>query len=275
MQYTQYLIEAIKRSVMAGEAVLDVYESDFAVETKEDRSPLTLADRRSHETIEAGLIHFGIPAVSEEGKNTPYAVREQWETVWIIDPLDGTKEFVKRNGEFTVNIALIKDNQPVMGVVYAPIPKWLYFASTEIGAYKLSGIAPDTFGFDDSLTPEKQLAALMQNGSKLPISSPRQTYTVVGSRSHGSEELEAYVERIKQEKGNVAFIVAGSSLKICLVAEGSADIYPRLGPTMEWDTAAGQAVASCSGAKMYDFNNKRSLTYNKPDLLNPWFVVER
>ena len=275
MQDAKYLMKAIHHAVMAGKAVLDVYESDFTVETKEDQSPLTLADRQSHEIIEAGLLEFHIPIISEEGKNIPYEVREQWHTVWIVDPLDGTKEFVKRNGEFTVNIALIKRNQPVMGVVYAPIPQWLYFGSTDIGAYKLSGIGADNFCLDDSLTPEDQLAALIQNGSKLPINIDRQTYTVVGSRSHGSKDLEAYVEKIKQEKGDVDFIAAGSSLKICLVAEGSADIYPRLGPTMEWDTAAGQAVAACSGAKVYDFNSKYSLTYNKPNLLNPWFVVER
>ncbi len=275
MKYSQYLMGAINSAVKAGGAILDVYQSDFTVETKADQSPLTLADKRSHEIIKAGLSTYGIPFVSEEGLTIAYEVRKTWDAVWIVDPLDGTKEFVKRNGEFTVNIALVEKNQPVLGVVYAPIPQWLYFASTEIGAYKLERIKPGAFALDENHAPDDQLSVLRQRGAKLPLDQSPPVYTIVGSRSHGSPDLDAFVEKIKQEKGDVAFIAAGSSLKICLVAEGSAHIYPRLGPTMEWDTAAGQAVAECAGAGMNEMNSTRSLKYNKPDLLNPWFVVKR
>jgi 3'(2'), 5'-bisphosphate nucleotidase len=275
MTYAQYLIDAIDAAVRAGKSILEVYQSDFAVETKEDRSPLTLADKRSHEIIQAGLAVHGIPFVSEEGKSTPYEIRKGWNTFWMVDPLDGTKEFVKRNGEFTVNIALIENQRPVLGVVYAPIPQWLYFSSTEIGAYKLTDIQPDTFEMDDHRDAKERIYALMQSGSQLPVGQSHEVYTIVGSRSHSTPELEAFVEAKREEKGDVEFIAAGSSLKICLVAEGTADIYPRLGPTMEWDTAAGHAVAECSGARIYSFDGCHALKYNKEILLNPWFVVER
>jgi 3'(2'), 5'-bisphosphate nucleotidase len=275
MNHAEYLTAAIDAAVKAGKAILDVYESDFAVETKDDKSPLTLADKKSHEIIQAGLVGFKIPFVSEEGKSMPYATRKEWPTVWIVDPLDGTKEFVKRNGEFTVNIALIDNRQPIMGIVYAPIPQWLYFSSTDIGAYKLRDVQPDTFNINMDIDAEDALKELMQKGAKLPIDQSRKTYTIVGSRSHGTPELAAFVEAKREEKGDVEFIAAGSSLKICLVAEGAADIYPRLGPTMEWDTAAGQAVAECAGARMYLHATGENLRYNREDMLNPWFVVER
>lgn len=275
MKHTQYLIAAVDAAVKAGGAILEVYQSDFAVETKDDKSPLTLADKKSHEIIKAGLEDFGIPFVSEEGKSTTYETRKQWPTVWIVDPLDGTKEFIKRNGEFTVNIALIENQRPVMGVVYAPVPKWLYFSSVDIGAFKLTDIEPDTFDKDETKAAEDRLQVLMQSGFRLPVDQSRETYTIVGSRSHGTPELEAFVEAKRKEKGDVEFIAAGSSLKICLVAEGAADIYPRLGPTMEWDTAAGQAVAQCAGARVYVHESGDDLKYNREDMLNPWFVVER
>lgn len=275
MNLTQYLVAAIEAAVKAGGAILDVYRSDFAVETKDDKSPLTLADKRSHEIIKADLEGFGVPFVSEEGKSTPYSTRKAWPTVWIVDPLDGTKEFVKRNGEFTVNIALIDEHRPIMGVVYAPIPKWLYFASKEIGAYKLTDIQPGTFNMDRDVSAEESLKRLMHSGTQCPMDQSRESYIIVGSRSHGTPELEDFVASKRQEKGDVEFIAAGSSLKICLVAEGSADIYPRLGPTMEWDTAAGHAVAQCSGARVYVHKTGDDLKYNREDMLNPWFIVER
>ena len=269
-----YLVSAIESAVKAGSAIVAVYESDFTVETKDDASPLTLADKKAHEIIKAGLIDHNIPFISEEGKHTPYAVRKDWSMVWIVDPLDGTKEFVKRNGEFTVNIALVENQRPILGVIYAPVPQWLYFASTEIGAYKLAHVVPEAFRVEGKRA-EERLGALIKKATKLPFAQARETYTIMGSRSHGTPELEAFVEAKKQAKGNVMFTAAGSSLKICLVAEGSADIYPRLGPTMEWDTAAGQAIAQCSGASLHAFDSDQALTYNKENLLNPWFVVER
>jgi 3'(2'), 5'-bisphosphate nucleotidase len=275
MNYAKYLLEAVDAAVKAGKAIMEVYQSDFAVQAKEDKSPLTAADRNAHEVIKAGLAKYSLPSISEEGKHTAYEVRAAWPAFWMVDPLDGTKEFIKRNDEFTVNIALIEDGRPVLGVVYAPVPQWLYVAATDMGAYKLTGIDPDTFKSGGELPENEGLEALIRQGSKLPMIESRKKYTIVGSRSHGTPELDAFVEAKRQAKGDVEFIAAGSSLKICLVAEGAADIYPRLGPTMEWDTAAGQAVAECAGARMYVYNEGHPLAYNKADLLNPWFVVER
>lgn len=269
---TDGLIDAIKAALKAGRAILDVYNTDFQVETKSDQSPLTLADKTSHAIIKSALAHHDIPFISEEGRSIAYEERCQWQRMWVVDPLDGTKEFVKRNGEFTVNIALIEDQHPVMGVVYAPVPECLYFAAKKIGAHKLSAQALKT------LRPGFQVQEVMAVSQKLPkkrTGPSSEVYTVVGSRSHATPELEAFVAKKRKEKGAVDFIQAGSSLKICLVAEGAADIYPRLGPTMEWDTAAGHAVAEFAGASVLAYNENRPLIYNKPDLLNPWFVVER
>jgi 3'(2'), 5'-bisphosphate nucleotidase len=276
MKNTQYLIAATRAAIEAGDAILGVYNTEFEVETKADQSPLTIADKRSHQIIDAGLSQFDIPLISEEGRSIPYEERKQWNIAWIVDPLDGTKEFIKRNGEFTVNIALIENQKPVLGVVFAPVQKWLYVAAVDIGAYKISGSALDEIFMNSPSPMEKQLTALLDRGEKLPIAHhERKIYTIVGSRSHGTPELEAFVEQKRSEKGEIDFIAAGSSLKICLVAEGSADIYPRLGPTMEWDTAAGQAVAECAGARVYLHEDGGALRYNRENLLNPYFVVER
>ncbi len=274
MKHTYYLIDAILAAMEAGTAIMEVYETDFDVEIKSDQSPLTLADKNAHEIIKNRLARHTLPAISEEGRHIDYQQRCAWPQMWIIDPLDGTKEFVKRNGEFTVNIALVEKQQPVMGVVYAPVLDWLYFASSDLGAFKLIDAKKklsqlptiDADSFSD----------LIAISSKLPVGQqPDRPYTIVGSRSHGTPELEQFVKAKREEKGDISFKAAGSSLKICLVAEGVADIYPRLGPTMEWDTAAGQAIVECAGARMYTFQENTALVYNKQDLLNPWFVVER
>jgi 3'(2'), 5'-bisphosphate nucleotidase len=269
-----YLLTSIQAAISAGTAILDVYRSaEFEIEEKADKSPLTLADRRSHEVIVSYLTTFDIPILSEEGRDIPYQDRNKWDTYWLIDPLDGTKEFIKKNGEFTVNIALIRQNKPVAGVIYVPDRDTLYFASTEIGAYKAD--AHQIAGLPDS-DPDQRLMDLIGLSTILPIDqSTKRPYTIAGSRSHATPELEAVVERKRREHGEVEFISAGSSLKLCLVAEGRADIYPRTGPTMEWDTAAGQAVVECSGAKVYQYDTEEPLGYNKENLLNPWFVVVR
>lgn len=276
MKIAQYLVAATRAAIEAGDAILGIYDSEFEVETKADQSPLTIADKRSHEIIQAALSQFKIPLISEEGRSIPFEERKQWNIAWIVDPLDGTKEFIKRNGEFTVNIALIVNQKPVLGVVFAPVPRWLYVAAVDIGAYKISGSALDGISMNATLPVDKQLTALLSGGDKLPTAHHgRKIYTIVGSRSHGTAELEAFVENKRSEKGEVDFIAAGSSLKICLVAEGSADIYPRLGPTMEWDTAAGQAVAECAGASVYLHEDGGALRYNRENQLNPYFIVER
>jgi len=267
---------AITSAVSAGMAILEVYDSaDFGVEKKSDDSPLTRADRRAHAIITADISGFGIPVLSEEGRDVPFAERSQWPQMWIVDPLDGTKEFIKRNGEFTVNIALSEDGMPTLGVIYVPVADTLYFADRTMGAFMLPHCR-ETEIVQRGSDAKGNLEKLLERAARLPM--PKDTdrpFTVMGSRSHGTPELEAYVEEMRKKHGDVNFISAGSSLKICLVAQGRADVYPRLGPTMEWDTAAGQAIATASGAQVVRHDNGTPLAYNKEDLLNPWFIVER
>ena len=283
-----YILVSIRAALEAGKAILAVYHSaDFEVEKKDDKSPVTLADRRAHDVIMRHLSRFDIPVLSEEGKDIPYDERKNWDTFWLVDPLDGTKEFIKRNGEFTVNIALISNNRTVGGVVFVPDRNILYFASREFGSHKV-----DLSRLDDRLSAKlvniesnsdifeteasKILSALVGQSTNLPANqSTNKPYTIAGSRSHATPELEAFVEEKRKEYGEVEFISAGSSLKLCLVAEGRADIYPRTGPTMEWDTGAGQAIVECSGGQVFKYDTTEPLAYNKENLLNPWFVVTR
>jgi 3'(2'), 5'-bisphosphate nucleotidase len=272
----RFLTTSLQAAIEAGEAIQKIYHTGFQVEYKEDQSPLTLADKTAHDIIVRHLRNSGIPVLSEEGKAIPFEERKAWKTLWVVDPLDGTKEFVKRNGEFTVNVALVKDGTPVMGVVYAPDRDLLYFAMQDMGAYKIA----DPQRIHEYRTGMElgriTLQDILQAARQLPLNNQQvRPYTIVGSRSHATPDLEKFVADKRMAFKEVDFIPAGSSLKICLVAEGRADIYPRLAPTMEWDTAAGQAVASCSGARIYAYKSGCALTYNKENLLNPWFVVER
>ena len=238
----------------AGRAVLEVYNSDFAVEQKEDKSPLTLADTRSHGIISAYLKkHFAFPVLSEEGRDIPYGERRMWGYYWLVDPLDGTKEFVKRHGDFTVNIALIHEARPVAGVIYVPVTGVLYYAQKGGGSFKV------------------------ENGkiTKLPVKGEKDLLTVVGSRSHATPELEQYIQEMKTKYGELEVISCGSSLKFCMVAEGKAEVYPRLGPTMEWDTAAGQIIVEEAGGQVVEFETRTPMLYNKENLLNPFFLAVR
>ncbi len=270
-----YLPLAIASALRAGEAILEVYDTDFGVEIKDDRSPLTLADRRSHEVISADLKETGLPLLSEEGRDIPYDERKNWEYFWLVDPLDGTKEFIKRNGEFTVNIALIHKTRPVLGVIYVPVKDVLYFAAEGIGAYKLASVQAGKPASLQAVTPARwELASLLEKAAKLPLpKDPDRPYTVVASRSHMSKETEDYLDKLRAEHGEIEIISAGSSLKFCLVAEGLADEYPRFGPTMEWDTAAGQAVVEGTGGSVLSLVTNGQLAYNKEELLNQYFVV--
>ena len=272
-----FLIKSIQAALEAGAAIEDIYQSDFAVEYKADNSPLTRADRKSHEMLVASLSRFKIPVLSEEGREIPYSERKTWERLWIVDPLDGTKEFIKRNGEFTVNIALVEYFKPVLGVVYAPIQDILYFAAKGIGSYKLKHPDIGELSVKDAVEGDDQVMEnLIQQAERLPVDRPEDMpFTIAGSRSHAGPELKKFVEEKRREHGDVQFISAGSSLKICLVAEGVADLYPRLGPTCEWDTAAGQAIAEHAGAKVLNFHTGEPLKYNRDDVLNPWFIVRR
>ena len=280
MDLKPYILRSIQASIAAGNAINEVYRSeDFAVAYKSDKSPLTIADQKSHEIITNALKRYDIPILSEEGKEKPFAQRKDWERFWIVDPLDGTKEFIKRNGEFTVNIALIENSCPVLGTIFVPDRNTLYFAGRNLGAYKLQDGPFAELSETRADTKEETHTLLDQivgQSTRLPIKNQqRPSLTIVGSRSHKTAELEAYVEEKRKAHGEVEFISAGSSLKICLVAEGRADVYPRMGPTMEWDTAAGQAIAEHAGARVYQYNTSKALIYNKEDLHNPWFIVQR
>ncbi|WP_291594488.1 3'(2'),5'-bisphosphate nucleotidase CysQ [Bacteroides sp.] len=266
----KYVMAAIDAALKAGKEILSIYEdpaSDFEIERKADNSPLTIADRKAHETIVAILNDTPFPVLSEEGKHMGYEVRSKWDTLWIVDPLDGTKEFIKRNGEFTVNIALVQNSVPVMGVIYVPVRKELYFAVEGVGAYKCSGI----IGLEDGGVALEQL---IKESERIPLEDVRDHFIVVASRSHLSPETEAYIADLKKKHGSVELVSSGSSIKICLVAEGKADVYPRFAPTMEWDTAAGHAIARAAGMEVYQAGKDEPLRYNKEDLLNPWFIVE-
>lgn len=267
---------AIGAAIQAGGAILKIYDTDFSVEHKPDHSPLTLADRESHRILVDRLESTGLPILSEEGRHLPYEERKAWHTFWLLDPLDGTKEFIKRNGEFTVNIALVTDGKPVMGVIYIPVVDDLYYGTIESGAFKLTTaaakLAPSIL---DAVNTPLQMTEVLSSAERLPssLSSPKR-FTVVGSRSHSTPEVTKIVGELQQKHGDVELISAGSSLKICMVAEGRAQIYPRTGPTMEWDTAAGQAIAEAAGAEMVVFDTGEPMRYNKENLLNPWFVVK-
>lgn len=260
----ELLLLAIKAALKAGDEILKVYESDFAVEHKEDHSPLTLADQKAHESICELLKTTTFPVLSEEGKQIGYSERKGWEYFWMVDPLDGTKEFIKRNGEFTVNIALIHRQKAILGVVYVPVTKVMYFAAENTGSFKLqiSGILEDS------------IEGILSQSFRLPIANPHKKFVVVASRSHLSEETEMFIDGLKQAHGEIEFISSGSSVKLCLVAEGAADVYPRFAPTMEWDTAAGQAVCEFAGKRVIDYKTNKSLLYNKESLLNSWFIVK-
>ncbi len=261
-------ITAIKAAIEAGNKIMEVYNSDdFQVEKKGDDSPLTLADRKAHLKIMEYLNKTDIPVLSEEGRVIPYEERKDWNQLWIVDPLDGTKEFIKRNGDFTVNIALIESNQPVFGVIYVPVHKELFIGIKSKGAYKLSNISSSDNIFES-------LDKTMQKGTKLPILDEKRSFTVVASRSHMSEETKEYINKLKETYPDLQFSSRGSSLKLCSVAEGLADVYPRFAPTMEWDTAAGQAIVEAMGGTVKLVSGE-PLKYNRKELMNPFFIVSQ
>lgn len=255
---------AIEAALEAGKVIMEIYETDdFGVDMKSDNSPLTKADIASHNIIMMHLEKTGIPVLSEEGKNIPYEERRDWKQLWIVDPIDGTKEFINRNGEFTVNIALIENNTPVLGVVLTPALNELYFASKEIGSFKLN-----TLGTDD-------ISDLQEKADKLPLQSDRATYTVVASRSHMSPETVDFIGDLEETHGTIDTVTKGSSLKFCMIAEGLADCYPRFSPTMEWDTAAGQAICTFAGFCVLDWDTKKEMQYNRENLKNNSFIVSQ
>ncbi len=267
---------AIAAALAAGREILEVYASVIDVEEKEDRSPLTEADKRAHRAIANVLESTGIPVLSEEGKGSDPAERQAWDRYWLVDPLDGTKEFIKRNGEFTVNIALMQRDAlpvgplgastPIGGVLYVPVKDVLYFAWQGGGAYRQE---------DARRSAAVTVAERLGSASRLPVEEEPTAYTIVASRSHRSPETEAFIAKMRVEHGDVALASMGSALKICMVAEGSAHVYPRFAPTMEWDTAAGHAICLEAGRELVDVTTGEAMRYNKYELVNNWFIVQR
>lgn len=249
-----YLDSVLDIAHDAGELILQVYRDEFDVEIKGDGTPLTIADERSHNLICNRLLELTpeIPILSEESKGISYEDRSQWQTYWLVDPLDGTKEFVKKSGEFTVNIALMHENQPVLGVVYTPVKEWTHWGIHTRGAWKQVG-----------------------NGAKEPIFAKDYTggnATIVASKSHGQDKLEQFLKNLGKKEGSYDVTNMGSALKICLVAEGIGDIYPRLGLTSEWDTASADIIIREAGGRIIQANGQ-AVVYNKPNILNPFFLA--
>jgi len=260
----ELLSTAIIASVEAGEAIMKVYSNKIDVVYKEDESPLTLADKNANKIINKHLVKSKIPIISEENKILTYEERKNWKQCWIVDPLDGTKEFIKRNGEFTVNIALIKNNRPILGVIYVPVSKTLYFTSDNSSkSYKALLKTNTNIIIDEIFNNAVEIFPSEKNNNILRI---------VGSRSHLNDTTKNYISKI-EKKNKTKIVSKGSSLKFCLVAEGEAEIYPRFAPTMEWDTAAGQAICEAVGVKVIDITTNEPLKYNKQNLLNPHFLV--
>ncbi|PID95631.1 MAG: 3'(2'),5'-bisphosphate nucleotidase [Bacteroidetes bacterium] len=255
---------AIQAAIASGKAVLDLYQKhDIHIAYKADESPVTEADMAANEIIKKHLLPSQLPIVSEETTAPPYAVRQSWEKYWMIDPIDGTKEFINKTDDFTINIALVEQNYPVIGVIYLPVFDVLYFSLQNKGAYKLERASvysreADVFSYSQSLPLQKT-----------------ENYTVLISRSHPDTATDRLIQDLKSIYDNLTLLARGSSLKFCLLAEGLADIYPRLMPLNEWDVAAGIAIADASGAKIYHPDTKAPLTFNTPNLMAAPFIVER
>ena len=255
---------AIKAAIEAGSEIMRIYEGgNFQIESKEDNSPITLADKSANSIINEFLKPTGIPIISEENAETEFSERKLWDSCWIVDPLDGTKEFIKKSGEFTVSIALIENNKPVFGVIYIPVSKELYFGDIKTGkSFKVF--------VDDKIDIED----LLKNAEEIFPRSVQGTILIAGSRSHINEETLKFIEGIKKKYSQeVKVIPKGSSLKFCLIADGTLNIYPRIGTTMDWDTAAGHAICKAVGLRVIDRQTNEEMVYNKQNLKNNSFVV--
>jgi 3'(2'), 5'-bisphosphate nucleotidase len=266
MVHQDLLYHSIQAAIAAGDAILEVYHQEhIETQVKADESPLTQADLASNRILVEQLELTGIPIISEEIKNVAYASRKNWEECWIIDPLDGTKEFINRNGEFTVNIALLTDGKLQLGIIYVPVTGALYFTNSAMtAAYR--------YDYKKELPEMEEL--LEKSVPLLPHKS-EEVLKIVGSKSHMNEATLAFMENLKKETDREVVIESiGSSLKFCLVASGVGEVYPRFGPTMEWDTAAGQAICEAVGLQVLDADTKVPLQYNKEDLYNPFFIVK-
>ena len=264
MNLYELLLLACNVSLDGGEAIMEVYKTDFVVDHKRDNSPLTIADQQSHDIINEGLKISGYPVMSEEGQESLYKTRSAWTRYWCVDPLDGTREFVKKNGEFTVNVALMENNSPILGVIYIPVQDVLY-AAVEGTCYHVK-VASSKF---------QESHFNLKDYKLVPVSEAKDnsSLTVLASRSHLSPETKKYLDELQHDFVNMKFISAGSALKFGLMAEGKADLYPRFSPCMEWDTAAGHAILKTVGKNIYSYPSGEELRYNKINLVNDWFIA--
>ncbi|MDX2172383.1 MAG: 3'(2'),5'-bisphosphate nucleotidase CysQ [Bacteroidota bacterium] len=262
---------AINASIIAGNEILKVYDTNFYVETKSDDTPVTLADKAASNSIIQNLASSNIPVLSEEDEQFHYSERKTWEHIWIVDPLDGTKEFVKRNGEFTVNIALIENQQPIIGVIFCPVFKDLYYACKDLGSFKVD--KHDVLSILNSPHNHNIIEELITKAKKMPLQSLPKNYTIIASRSHLSKELYTHIEKHKLEGKIINTINVGSSVKMCWVAEGKAHEYPRFGTTMEWDTASGQCILEQAGGQLIDLETNLPMLYNREHLKNQNFIA--
>lgn len=270
MDYITLLKQALLASLKAGEEILKIYDTDFKIEIKPDDTPVTNADKAASNSIINDLASTNIPVLSEEDEHFAFEKRKDWPHLWLVDPLDGTKEFIKRNGEFTVNIALIENQAPVIGVIYSPVFKYLYYAIKGGGSFKINEHDVISVINEYGFTNAEKLISL---STRLPLTDYPEAYTIVASRSHLSKEINARITKAKQTHSSVNIINTGSSIKFCRVAEGLAHEYPRYGPTMEWDTAAGQCIVEEAGGTVTDLSTNLPIVYNRPDLLNNDFIV--
>jgi len=254
---------AIQAAIEGGKAIMDVYATDFDVLTKKDDSPLTIADKNANAIINEYLETTEIPIISEENKQLDYSERKEWRRSWMVDPLDVTKEFIKRNGDFTVNIALIEEGAPILGIIYIPVTKMLYFTSEDASSSYKTVINPEK---------ETSVEAIIANATQIFPSEKKNPLKIMGSRSHLNEATKDFISEIEKEY-TVDMVSRGSSLKFCVIAEGGAHMYPRFAPTMEWDTAAGHAICKAVGVEVIDQETQKPLRYNKKNLLNPYFLV--
>lgn len=267
-----YLLpKAFNAAVRAGWEIMKVYKNsdDYDIAVKSDKTPITIADRLAHNKIKEMLGETRIPILSEEGREMLYDERRNWELFWLVDPLDGTVEFIKGNNEFTVNIALMSENRCVCSVIYVPYLQKAYVASQDMGAYLLTGIAPSDvacYSYDEICSARR----------RLPLAEhEHEGYRIAVSRSHQTDETKAYIDAVRAERGDVEIVEQGSSYKFCMLAEGVIDYYPRTTHTYEWDTAAAELILSEAGGSTLSLPDYQPLRYNKEDLHNPWFECRR
>jgi 3'(2'), 5'-bisphosphate nucleotidase len=269
-ELSKLLKEGLKAVLESSNIILQIYNSDFNIETKSDYSPVTEADKKANAYIEEALSHLNIPLIGEEGLLPEYQTRKDYPHFWLLDPIDGTKEFIKRNGEFTVNLALIQNHEPILGIIYAPVFKDLYFAIKNIGSFKLDRHKHIEMGFLANYSLEE----IIRNAMRLPIQNASRPFTVIASRSHLDDTTSRWIKSKKMDYPEMDILYCGSSLKMCKVAEGSADVYPRFGRSNEWDTAAGQIIVEEAGGEFLNYETGKRLAYNKNSLENPWFIVQ-